>query len=81
MHFIRRCANSICGRPFQVNEFSNSFSNTVSPEDELGKIICPHCGVESKGNMHFFYLTHALSQDQEIEFNANSPSGTTNGTL
>lgn len=40
---------------------------------ELGKIICPHYGLMIEGDHCSLFLTHALSQEQEVEFNAKNP--------
>jgi hypothetical protein len=40
-----------------------------------GKIVCPHCGLTIDGEDDSVFLTHALSIEQEAEFNANNPLG------
>jgi hypothetical protein len=51
----------------------NQFSTAFSIPSERGKIICPHCGMVLLGDMDSLFITHALSVDQEAEFNATNP--------
>jgi hypothetical protein len=67
---VTRCSSPACGRPFQVNQFSTKFSIAA----ERGKISCPHCGAISAGDPNSMFLTHALSKEQEAEFNAKHPA-------
>jgi hypothetical protein len=66
------CSSTLCGRPFQANRFDAQYANPA----ELGKIICPHCGALGYGDSDSIFLTHALSTEQECEFNARDPSAT-----
>lgn len=66
---FHRCPSPICGRPFQLNQFGSKFSIAA----ERGKIICPHCGLVIEGDRNSLFLTHALSTEQEAEFNAKNP--------
>lgn len=67
---IRRCRASTCGKPYQVNEFrSTSLLNTYR-----GRIICPHCGTLELVSEESIYLTHALSREEERQYeNQNFP--------
>ncbi|HEV7929046.1 MAG TPA: hypothetical protein VGP12_02820 [Nitrosospira sp.] len=67
---IIRCASSTCGRPFQLNQYQ--FSSEVSVPWKRGEIMCPHCGMLAVGDADSVFLTHALSQAQEAEFNRQS---------
>lgn len=67
---IMQCANPVCGRPFQLNQYE--FSPGFSIQWKRGEIICPHCGAVSVGDSHSVYLGHALSIAQEAEFNAGN---------
>jgi hypothetical protein len=71
---IDYCANVVCGRPFQVNQFK---TRIPFPFD-AGKIICPHCGAVSAADSTSVFLTHALSKAEEHEYNLRkvSPAGT-----
>jgi hypothetical protein len=64
-----RCPNPVCGRPFQVNRFDAPFAGGT----ERGKITCPHCGLLVHGDSQSVFLTHALSPDQESDFDSRHP--------
>lgn len=68
MH-IKRCPDPQCDRPFQVNQFSVTVATLMAP----GKIICPHCGLTMEGESDSVFLTHALSLEQETQFNTQHP--------
>jgi len=63
---IIRCPSAQCGRPFQINKFGTRFSF----QKERAKITCPHCGLQLFGDKDSVYLTHALSVEEEAEFEA-----------
>jgi hypothetical protein len=62
---VSKCPSPICGRPFQVNRFSTR----LSPSLEFGKMTCPHCGLALTGEHNSVFMTHALSSEQEAEYN------------
>jgi hypothetical protein len=66
---FNRCPSLICGRPYQINAFDPKHS----PLADLGKLICPHCGLLISSSNDVAFLTHALSDDEEATFNANNP--------
>lgn len=59
---IQYCGSLFCGRPFQVNEFSQSFGKHSS----VGKIVCPHCGLVSLSIKTKVFITHALAPEEEL---------------
>jgi hypothetical protein len=65
-----RCISPSCGRPFQLNQFQ--FSAGACLPWERGEIICPHCGAVMVGEANSVFLTHALSPEQEMEFNRDA---------
>jgi hypothetical protein len=65
---ITRCSSPLCGRPFQLNQFSAKFSGSTEP----GQIACPHCGTISAGDSDAVFLTHALSPEEEQAFTAKT---------
>jgi hypothetical protein len=67
---FKRCPSSLCGRPYQINEFGRS----LSPLIDLGRLTCPHCGLLLSGETDSTFLTHALSEDEEAAFNASNPT-------
>lgn len=66
---FKRCPNPTCRRPFQINRFRSSLSSVT----ESGKIICPHCGLVTDGETSSIFLTHALSPEEETQFNHDQP--------
>jgi hypothetical protein len=66
---VQRCINFECRRPFQVNEFSGKKSGAEEPVE----IVCPHCGHTETQSGECVYVVHALSPEQEADFNANNP--------
>lgn len=66
---VERCTSPDCRRPFQVNEFDGKESGGNEP----GVIICPHCGHEEGGIDTGIYLVHALSEQEEADFNMQNP--------
>ena len=66
---FQRCPNPSCRRPFQINRFRSSLSSVT----ESGKIICPHCGLASDGESNSIFLTHALSAEEESQFDLERP--------
>jgi hypothetical protein len=64
---FRRCISPSCGRPFQLNQFQ--FSAGVTLPWQRGEMMCPHCGAVMAGDPDSVFLTHAMSPDQETEFN------------
>lgn len=66
MHY-RRCCNSQCLRPFQINQFDSN----VGVEVVRGYVICPHCGFRLAGeDPDALYQTHPMAPAQERHFNA-----------
>ncbi|WP_089398386.1 hypothetical protein [Noviherbaspirillum humi] len=51
----------------------NRFSTKLDTLMELGKITCPHCGLSVNDDRNFIFLTHALSVDEENEFEHRFP--------
>jgi hypothetical protein len=66
---FKRCTNPSCERPFQVNEFDGARSGAGAP----GHIICPHCGQMESVFGNSVFLVHALSPDEEKDFNEQNP--------
>lgn len=64
---FQRCTNSVCARPFQVNEFR------IRKAHEPGQIICPHCGHRERVGTQSVYLVHAMLPEQEAQFEAENP--------
>jgi len=58
-----------CRRPFQVNEFPGIQTDTRA----LGSVICPHCGHPETRESNSIFLVHALTPEDEAEFNKNNP--------
>jgi hypothetical protein len=65
---FERCINLDCRRPFQVNEF-NFGENGIGGSS----YICPHCGQTQTAFTNSVILVHALSEEQEEEFNRKFP--------
>lgn len=63
---FQRCSNLDCLRPFQVNEFTGKDAGIDTPQE----IICPHCGHKETLWTNSVFLVHALSAEEEEEFNA-----------
>lgn len=63
---LKLCTNPTCARPYQVNQFTPRMSHSY----ELGKVTCPHCGTQVKGDGNSVFLTHALSAKEEADFHA-----------
>ena len=61
---FRRCTNPQCKRPFQINRFNASLSRVT----QAGRITCPHCGLMYFADAASIFLTHALSEAEEAEF-------------
>lgn len=66
---FERCINLDCLRPFQVNEF-NFFRDD---EAATSSYTCPHCGHTQTAFTNSVILVHALSEEQEKEFNRKFP--------
>lgn len=66
----QRCTNSDCRRPFQVNEYDGMKSGSNSAE----VITCPHCGDRTTLFTDSVFVVHALSEDEEMLFNAQNPA-------
>jgi hypothetical protein len=66
---LQRCTNFDCRRPFQINEFEGKKSG----EEQAGHIVCPHCGQAETGWSNSVFLVHALSPEEEKEFNLMNP--------
>jgi|GEM_PF-1719252 len=67
-----RCTNPDCMRPFQVNEFE--FAARHAPDDtQTAGFICPHCGERQHVFSNSVILVHALSEEEEEEFNRSHP--------
>lgn len=66
---IERCSNKDCNRPFEVSEYKLQMPGTKERED----ISCPHCGYIYTQISNGFFRTHALSSEQEAEFNKANP--------
>ncbi|NEX63589.1 hypothetical protein [Noviherbaspirillum galbum] len=67
---FQRCSSSRCGRPYQVNEFSGQAGGGT----DTGVIICPHCGHTETRWCDSVFLVHALSAEQEAQFEQNTSS-------
>jgi hypothetical protein len=67
---VERCTNLGCLRPYQVNEFD--FRDPATGRD-VGHITCPHCGQMQIGFGSSTVLVHALTAEQEKEFNRTYP--------
>jgi hypothetical protein len=66
---FQRCSNSDCLRPFQINEFDGKRFGT-----HRGHLItCPHCGHAETHPTGNTILIHALSAEEEMEFNRLFP--------
>jgi hypothetical protein len=66
---FQRCTNLACLRPFQVNEFAGKKTGVKTPQE----IICPHCEHKETLWSDHVFLVHALSAEEEAEFNAANP--------
>jgi hypothetical protein len=66
---FQRCANLQCRRPFQVNEFPGKKTNANDPDN----VICPHCGHTETRWSNSVFLVHALTPEEEAEFNKDNP--------
>jgi DNA-directed RNA polymerase subunit RPC12/RpoP len=66
---IERCHNKACSRPFQVSEIGGNMPGSKESED----ITCPYCRYTITRNSNGGFRTHALSSEQEAEFNAEYP--------
>lgn len=65
---FERCSNLDCRRPFQVNEFDFGGKETFTTG-----YTCPHCGHVQTAFTNSVILVHALSEEQEVEFNRQYP--------
>jgi hypothetical protein len=73
---FERCANIACRRPYQVNEFDfGGFCTAASNADAFNaeQYICPHCGHTQAASGNSIVLVHALTEEQEQEFNRANP--------
>ena len=65
---ITSCSASGCGRPYQINRFTD----LAGAMESHAKIACPHCGTETvteiEAESNAVFLTHALSEDAEAAF-------------
>lgn len=66
---IERCNDAKCHRPFQIFEYKLQMPGTKERED----ISCPYCGHTITRISNGFFRTHALSPEQEVEFNNTHP--------
>lgn len=66
---FERCTNLSCRRPFQINEFD--FGSSAGKQ--VREYICPHCGHTQTAFCHSTILVHALTQEEEEEFNRTHP--------
>jgi hypothetical protein len=65
---FERCTNLDCRRPFQVNEFDFAPNGSFTTG-----YTCPHCGHTQTAFTNSVILVHALSEEQEEEFNRTYP--------
>ncbi|HYD81288.1 MAG TPA: hypothetical protein VEC06_15890 [Paucimonas sp.] len=65
---FERCTNLDCRRPFQVNEFDFEKDGAYT-----SGYTCPHCGHTQTAFSNSVILVHALSEEQEAEFNREHP--------
>lgn len=65
----QRCANLDCLRPFQINEFDGKRFGL----HRAHTVTCPHCGHAETYISSNTILSHALSEEQEAEFNKLYP--------
>jgi hypothetical protein len=72
---FERCANTDCHRPYQVNEFHFGTSGAASNADAFiaEQYTCPHCGHMQTTFGNGIVLVHALTEEQEEEFNRANP--------
>lgn len=68
LHF-RRCVHAACNRPFKMIRLMGQTCGL----SELGKLICPHCGLQNPAESGSIYLSHALSAREEIDFISWNP--------
>ena len=66
---IERCTSPSCRRPFQVSEIGGMMPATKERED----ITCPYCSHTIQRTSNGVFRTHALSLQQEADYNANHP--------
>jgi DNA-directed RNA polymerase subunit RPC12/RpoP len=66
---FQRCTNAACRRPYQVNEFIGR--KAAFRQDRY--IVCPHCGHSEPRGEESVFLAHALTPEQEAEFNQKHP--------
>lgn len=62
--YFKRCSNADCRRGFQVNRFAVSHPAPAF----AGRIVCPHCGTSFRAASKYVFITHALSQEEEVAF-------------
>jgi hypothetical protein len=67
---FQRCSNSQCGRPFQINEFEGKEPGSNEPTE----LICPHCGHTEARWCDSVFLVHALTPEEEADFNVRNPT-------
>lgn len=73
---FERCANNECRRPYQVNEFQfGGLGVAASNADAFyaEEYTCPHCGYTQTAFGNSIVLVHALTEEQEEEFNRVYP--------
>jgi hypothetical protein len=68
--WIERCNNHQCRRPYQVNEFDRKTLDREAIGSPKGQeIVCPHCGHTEVLWSESIFVVHALSAEQEQDFN------------
>ena len=73
---FERCTNIDCHRPYQVNEFHfGGLGGAASNADAFNaeEYTCPHCGHTQTAFSNSTVLVHALTEEQEEEFNRANP--------
>jgi hypothetical protein len=68
---LERCTHPDCRRPYQVNEFD--FGASSPGAARVAEYTCPHCGHLQIAFGHATVLVHALSEEQEEEYNRMHP--------
>lgn len=63
---VERCTNNDCRRPFGVREFGGQMPGTKEKEH----ITCPYCSHTVQRTSNGVFRTHALTPQQEAEYNA-----------
>jgi len=66
---IERCSNYQCKRPFEISQIGGQMPGTKERED----ITCPHCGHTIQRMCNGVWRTHAVSTEQEAEYERKHP--------